>query len=404
VLATTPVHVDFLNSVAFDPVHGDTIVTSSRDGVARVWKLGDSDELAELRGHDDGVIDAQFTADGRSVVTSSADGTARSWHVVDGPVIRHRDWVLDAAFSPQGDRVATAAVDGTARITPLAGGPPVRIGGVFGLQTANAIAFDSSGRRVALAGGHDAQYGEILVADATTGQNRQQLLPAGRDVRSVAFSPDGEWLLSTAVGAPPGLWRLSEFGTGSEHEPTEQLELPDRVEIVRAEYSPDGRSIATAGNDGVARVYDASTREETLKLRGGGVLAGATFSPDGARILTYGSDTAARVWDAATGRPVITLRGHASWITRGDYSPDGRRIVTGSVDQTTRVWDARTGRLLSIQRMHGDAVNSVQFHRDGWRILSASDDRTARVYACATCGGVEDLIRLAEERIVSPAG
>ncbi len=88
------------------------------------------------------MIDAQFTADGRSVVTASADGTARSWHVVQGPVIRHRNWVLDAAFSPRGDRVATAAADGTARITPLAGGPPVRLGGVFGLQTTNAIAFD----------------------------------------------------------------------------------------------------------------------------------------------------------------------------------------------------------------------------------------------------------------------
>ncbi len=54
--------------------------------------------------------------------------------------------------------------------------------------------------------------------------------------------------------------------------------------------------------------------------------------------------------------------------------------------------------------MHGDAVNSVQFHRDGRRILSASDDRTARVYPCATCGGVDDLIRLADERIVTPAG
>jgi WD40 repeat protein len=349
-------------------------------------------------------MDAVFTADGRSVVTLSADGTARSWSVVEGPVIRHGDWVLDASFSPQGDRVATAAVDGSARITPLTGGRPVRIGGLFKLQTANTIAFDPSGERVAVGGGHDAQYGEIVVADATTGDIRQELLPAGPDLRSVAFSPDGEWLVSTAVGAPPGLWHLADFGRVGDHRPTRQLEPPGGVEVVRAEYSPDGDSIATAGNDGVARVYDASTSEERLRLGGRGVLAGATFSPDGARILTYGSDTAARIWDAATGRLVVTLRGHSSWITRGDYSPDGRRIVTGSVDQTTRVWDARTGRLLSIQRMHGDAVNSVQFHRDGRRILSASDDRTARVYPCATCGGVDDLLRLAEERIVSPAG
>jgi WD40 repeat protein len=400
-VSRTPSQVDFLNSVAFDRPKGDLIVTSSRDGVARVWDVRSAGMLAELRGHTDEIADAAFTAGGRDVVTLSLDGTARSWRVFEGRVIRHRDWVLDAAFSPDGERVATAAVDGTARITPLGGGRRVRVGGNFPLQTANSIAFDRDGRRVAVAGGHDVLYGQILVADAATGTARQEMLPDGQAVLSATFSPDGEWLVTTAVDAPPALWRLAEFGIATDHEPTETLDIPSRQSAVRAEFSPDGRSIVTAANDGVARVFDARTRRQTRELEAPGLMYGATFSPDSRRILTYGSDFTGRIWDARTGRRLVVLRGHASWISGGAFSPDGRTVVTGSADQTTRVWDSRTGRLLSTQRVHGDAVNSVAYGPGGRLILSAGDDRTARLYRCATCAPIEDLVRTARERIVS---
>ena len=403
VVSRTPNQVDFVTSVAFDP-DADLMVTSSRDGVARVWDVRTAGLLAEMRGHTDEIADAAFSGHGR-VVTLSLDGTARSWQVVEGRVIRHDDWVLDAAFSPDGKRVATAAVDGGARVTPLDGGRPIRIHGfAFPLQTANSIAFDPSGERVAVAGGHDTQYGQIVVADAATGQVRQELLPAGQVVLTAAFSPDGEWLVSTSVAEPPALWRLSDFGLFSDNQPTATLEIPGGRSVVQAEFSPDGRSIVTAANDGVARVFDFKTRRQVRELEAPGLMIGATFSPDSRRILTYGSDFIGRIWDARTGRQLATLRGHSSWISGGAFSPDGRSVVTGSADQTTRVWDSLTGRLLSTQRMHGDAVNSVAYSPDGRELLSAGDDRTARVHRCATCLPVEDLIRIADDRIVSPGG
>ncbi len=408
-LSSTPSQVDFLNTVAFDPQKGDLMVTTSRDGVARVWDVPSAGMLAELRGHTDEIGDAAFTADGQDVVTLSLDGSARSWRVFEGRVIRHGDWVLDAEFSPDGKRVATAAADGGARVTPLGGGRRVRIAGSFPLQTANAISFDPGGRRVALVGGHDAQYGQIVVADSTTGAVRQEMLPAGQAVLSAAFSPDGAWLVTTAVAAPPALWRLADFGLAGDNRPTAKLDIPSGQSVVHAEFSPNGRSIVTAANDGVARVFDARTRRQTRALETPGLMVGATFSPDSRRILTYGSDFIGRIWDARTGRRLAVLRGHASWISRGAFSPDGRSIVTGSADQTTRVWDSRTGRLLSTQRMHGDAVNSVAYSPvadgpDERVILSAGDDRTARLYRCATCAGVEQLVRLARDRIVSRGG
>ncbi len=391
--------MDFLTTVAFDPRGGDLIVTAGRDGVAELWDAHTGRSLAELRGHTDEISDAAFTADGRGVVTIALDGTIRSWQVVEGRVFRYSDWALDAAFSPDGRSIATAVVNGSALVTPLDGGRRVRLGTTFGRQTANSITFDHDGHRVAVAGGHDAGSGQIVVANAATGGVEQEMDPPGADVLSVAFSPDGEWLVTAANDSPPALWRLSKFTQLGPNRPTATLAIPARRAVVRAEFSPDGKSIVTAANDGVARIFDAGSRRQTRQIVTPGLMQGATFSPDSKRILTYGSDFIGRIWDAQTGRQLATLRGHSSWISRGAFSPDGRRVVTSSADETTRVWDSRTGRLMSTQRMHGDAANSVAYSPDGATILSAGDDRTARLYPCATCAPVEDLMRLARDRI-----
>ena len=244
-VSATPSQVDFVTSVAFDP-EADLMVTSSRDGVARVWDVSTGGPLAELRGHTDEIADAAFNGDGR-VVTLSLDGTVRSWQVVEGRVIRHADWVLDAVFSPDGERVATAAADGGARVTELGGGAPVAIRGLaVDLQTANSIAFDPDGQRVVVAGGHDAQYGQIVVADAATGEVRQELLPAGQVVTTAAFSPDGEWLVTTAVEEPPALWRLSESALTGDSEPDRDARHPQRP-VGRAGGVQPGRPVDRDG-------------------------------------------------------------------------------------------------------------------------------------------------------------
>ena len=105
---------------------------------------------------------------------------------------------------------------------------------------------------------------------------------------------------------------------------------------------------------------------------------GVAFSPDGKTIISAGDDGSLLLWDVETGRrrgqPV---RAHADRAWTVAVSPDGSAIVSGAKDGTLVFWDARTGRPTKgpIQA-HDKWINKVAFSRDGKTIVSASDDRT----------------------------
>jgi hypothetical protein len=64
------------------------------------------------------------------------------------------------------------------------------------------------------------------------------------------------------------------------------------------------------------------------------------FSPDGRRLASAGQDQTVRVWDATTGQEALTLMGHTGSVQGVAFSPDGSRLASASDDETVRVWDA----------------------------------------------------------------
>ena len=386
-------HGDWTNSVAFSP-DGSLIATSSSDATARVWGATSGALAEELRGHGDAVLDAAFTDAGRRLVTVSTDGTAREWAAPAGERLAgDNGWVLDADMCSDSKRVATVTVDGVGRIWTLGTSRSVKVApGLIASRTLSSVDFDADCKRVVTAGDDASNTGQILVADAKTGRNKDEFFP-DEPVIQAEFSPDGKWLVTTAIWGKTELWRVSE-----PYDAAASLPVPENGWAITAEYSPSGKSIVTAGVDGIARIFDVATRKERVQYRPPGTLRGATFSGDGRKVLSFGSD-GAQIWDARTGRQLVLLRGSTGSLSSGAFSPDGTRVVTGGADQMTRVWEARTGRLLSMQRMHGDLVNSVKFSPDGRLILSAADDDTARVYACETCMSTDAVDDLAGKRV-----
>jgi hypothetical protein len=129
-------------------------------------------------------------------------------------------------------------------------------------------------------------------------------------------------------------------------------------------FSPDGRWVVTASGDNTARVWDVGTGSTVAVLRGHSAeVRSAAFSPDGNRVVTASLDETARVWEAATGREVLVLGGFATGVRSAAFSRDGRLIITGSED-AARLWDARTGTEL-LRRFSVDARDWAVVAPDG---------------------------------------
>jgi WD40 repeat protein len=151
-------------------------------------------------------------------------------------------------------------------------------------------------------------------------------------------------------------------------------------------YSPDGKLIASSGEDNVVRIWDAETLRERALLKGhqAWVWGGVTFSPDNSRVLSGGgNDGTMRLWDARTGKQLHVFK-HNSGVGAVAFAPDGRTALSACSDKTVRLWDVATGKELRKFEGHGHEVTAVAFSKEGDQILSGSLDQTVRLWEVAT--------------------
>ncbi|AGB26727.1 WD40 repeat-containing protein (plasmid) [Mycobacterium sp. JS623] len=153
-------------------------------------------------------------------------------------------------------------------------------------------------------------------------------------------------------------------------------------------FSPDGKRIATGGDDGMVRIWDAATGQPVgapLSGHSSGV-RGLAFSPDGKRLAGGSADHTALMWDTASGKPVGgLLTGHTDGVSAVAFSPDGRRLATASLDNTVRFWDADTGKPMGTSLTgHTEGIEGIAFSPDGHRMATAANDKTVRMWSADT--------------------
>lgn len=255
-----------------------------------------------------------------------------------------------------------------------------------------SVAFSPDGRYV-LYGSAD---GTLGVWEVNTGREISSFSAHMDDVTSVAFSPDGRFALSGSVDKTLKLWDLfsslklalakpsaeafANLGTDNEI----QSFSGHMAEVLSVAFSPDGLHVLSGSSDKTVKLWKISTGREVRSFSGHtGSVTSVVFSPDGRYVLSGSRDTTLKLWDIATGQEVRSLYGHRWQVSSVAFSPDGRYVLSGSYGPM-KLWEAANGRKVRSFSEQTGWVSSVSFSPDGRYALSGSRDKTLRLWDIAT--------------------
>lgn len=295
---------------------------------------------------------------------------------ISAPLYTHQDMGRALAWAPDGETVFSGSDgDGVVAVTLE--------GAVRRLETKNpeirALAASPDGAWL-VAGAFD---GSIQAWDLREDSPAPHLLAAPPEsperspaVVALAFLPDSKRLVSGSLGGEVLLRSLDP-------EPPRTLLAGSAEPVTGVAVSPDGHTLA-ASNGNEVRLWDLRREEAAPSvLQTSRAVRSVAFSPDGAVLAGGAGDGAIDLWDvrAAPPRKLTPLLGHTASVNSLSFSSDGDLLASASSDGTVRLWNARRSDAVPIVLGdHETWVWAVAFSPDGESLVSTGADRATRLW------------------------
>jgi WD40 repeat protein len=439
-----------INTAKFD-ASGDRIVTTSEDGIARVYDTRTRDLSTTLATTSGSLKDAVFGDKGALVATAGTDGRARIWNATLGtlsPLVLGGSTPLASVAFSQGSTMLATGGTGITRVWRVGTPEKARVGGVIldatinpakpamigvaspvrraylwtrgtatlqrlGSRSSNGIAFSDDGKYVLTITRVPGQAPRTLVWSTSAPSAgplgaRRFVAPGIALFHHPSFSRDDHSVvLSTSQGARVWAWQSTKAGRLSPRFGG-SLRFPN---VYAAQYSPDGSVIVT-GETGVLHLWRARDVDPTtgvssprpiqgpeMRLGSSGVTAVA-FDRHGSHVAAGDGEGDVRVWDVRSHRPTSGRLNIPAIVQDVSFSSDGERLLIAGTDGTVRVWNWRSGQVLATLPLHAGAARAAEYVPDHpAEILSAGDDGLVEITTCPTCVPLPGVVRLAQEHL-----
>jgi hypothetical protein len=203
-------------------------------------------------------------------------------------------------------------------------------------------------------------------------------------VTALAFHPH-ERQVAIAFGEPGKFGAILLHPVGASERP--KVEIAAHKDVIYAlAFSPDGKTLATAGYDRVIHLWDIPKSGEVAKMPRltlkdhSDAVYGLSFHPDGKLLASAGADRAVKVWDIVTGKRLYTLSDATDWVYAVAWSPDKKHLAAGGVDKSVRVWkaDADGGKLVNTAFAHEKPVWRLAYSADGKTLYTVGEDKLVK--------------------------
>uniref|UniRef100_A0A915P696 NLE domain-containing protein n=1 Tax=Meloidogyne floridensis TaxID=298350 RepID=A0A915P696_9BILA len=345
---------------------------------------------ASLPGHGEPLISVKFSPNGSTLASGSGDKTVRLWDTKSQLPLQtlngHQHWVLCIAWSHDGNKIASACKQGIVSyicILLLASAgrdASIRIWDIIKSHTLFVLT------------GHTASVTDIRWSgnDLIYSASQDRTIKVWRTNDGVlcrTLEGHAHWINTLASNVDYVL----RIGSFSPEEDSKQMSISNAQsvearKIAKKQYEKmlncQPERLVSGSDDFTLFLWEPAIKKQPLaRLTGHQQLINQVqFSPDGRTIASASFDKSIKLWDGWTGKFQTSLRGHVGPVYQIAWSSDSRLLVSGSADSTLKVWNMQKRKLGQDLPGHGDEVFAVDWSPNSECVASGGKDKVLKLW------------------------